>query len=123
MESFAVGFMIGVGIPFGIVFCLAILILLFKQAKKAASKSFDEDKLAKAFVRYSKRLQDDERYGEIPEVKYIIQQLEDGLIPNEVKTFVIKKKNDIALKEGSDENHIIRMVERYIVVGKKNPSK
>jgi hypothetical protein len=119
VEYVIAGFFAGFGFCIGIVAFIIGVAYLIKQAKKSSTKAYDESKLAKAFETYDKKLRDEERYKEIPEVRLIIQHLKDGNVPDEVDTYVIKKKSDISLKDGDEDNQIIRMIERYIVIGKK----
>jgi hypothetical protein len=113
------GFFFGVGIFFSFIFFTVGLIMLIKRAKKSADKSYDEKKLLTAFAKYSQRLQDDEQYNAIPEVKYIIQELAEGYVPEEVHTYEIKRKSDVALREADEQSQIISVIERYVIIGKK----
>jgi hypothetical protein len=119
VEYIVAGFFAGLGFCIGIVAFISGVAYLIKQAKKSSTNAYDEAKLAKAFETYDRKLRDEERYKEIPEVRLIIQHLKEGNIPEEVDSYVIKKRSDISLKEGDEDNQIIRMIERYIVIGKK----
>jgi hypothetical protein len=117
------GFFAGFGFCMFFIFFLIFVLVLLKKANKKAERTYDEHKLSKAFENYSGKLYNEERYSEIPEVKYIIQELKEGHIPEEVYGYNIKRKNDIALKEGENETQLIRLVERYIVLNKKTEKK
>lgn len=118
MNEILKGFAFGLGffICFFMV-CFFILILLKKLSAKK-QKTYDTRKLLVSFKRYRAKLEEDEDYDMIAEVIRIMDALEIGKIIDEVHTYNIRRKSDIAMKD-EDGSSIFQIVERYIIEGKK----
>jgi hypothetical protein len=117
MSTVTFGFLFGIGFFLGIVLAVIALVAFLKALKGNSKKSYNTQKLLKAFERYRDKLQEQQVYEALPEVYDIIQHLNEGNIPPEVNTYSIEIKKDLGLKE-SGESSILRVIERYTVRGK-----
>ncbi len=109
LQALVLGLSLSIGILLGI-------ILLFRISR--SKQIYDIDDLKAAFTDYFRRMQEEEQYEQLAEVKLIVSELQVGRLPKHLIHYKIK--SDIAIRldeEGGSK--LFRMIKRYIVIGKR----
>ncbi len=109
LQALVLGLSLSIGILLGI-------ILLFRISR--SKQIYDIDDLKAAFTDYFRRMQEEEQYEQLAEVKLIVSELQVGRLPKHLIHYKIKSDKAIRLDEEGGSK-LFRMIKRYIVIGKR----
>jgi len=116
--TFFVALLKGIFLSIGFVIgFIVMIVLLIKIAKKGKKRVYNPADLLESFKEYQIKIEKDQLFEQMTEVKDIISTLESGKVPDIVDQYLIKK--DVALQTTDDEGVLtLKPITKYTIIKK-----